>query len=364
MKFKTAGLSRRGFLVSSIATSSAVAAPIAPAEGAVASPLANIPNASFDRADRQTPSPDTIGRIVQAVKLAVENLLVDGLDDVFPRPFELSDLALDPKLRRQVEMLVTERLREADYNSLKRAVVVKVPKRNQDGFRRITIIDIVDYVTYLALCLLIAQDVEPKRPPLSKRHVYSCRYAPNLGKLFRRDLDFAGFRKAVGRRLARNRGGAFATADIANFFGSVSPTRLSAQLNNLDVDRWVTDALVTMLNHWEQCGVTGLPIGSNASRILGETLLIPVDNALSDNGIDYVRFMDDFRIFAPDMPTANTWLESLSTCLAESGFSLQDCKTTVQRIPASINLAQIQHRDSNLRFTVNAYLVDMRSPAA
>ena len=41
----------------------------------------------------------------------------------------------------------------------------------------------------------------------------------------------------------------------------------------------------------------GIPVGPYASRVLGEAVLIDVDAYLKSQGIDYVRWVDDYNIF-------------------------------------------------------------------
>jgi hypothetical protein len=351
------GISRRGFLVTTGTVGGAAA--LQPS----LSRAAGFPDPDHEEGKSvpgraMRPEPGAMAGIARAVSLAVDNVVAEGLDDVFPPTFELEDLARHPDLRDRLERYVVRRIVRGDYGSLKPAHVVRVPKRNTRGFRKITVIDPTDYVTYLSLCILVAEVLESRRLPLAARRVYACRYAPRDGRLFRLECDFGGFRKAVRRRLGQSGGQVFATADIASFFPSIRRGCLARRLSELGVAEWLIGGIDRMLAHWESCGVPGLPVGSNASRILSEAMLARVDETLRERGVDFLRFMDDFRIFAPDTETANVWLEILSAALSQDGLALSAMKTTVQDVPPAIDGARLGRPGSPFHLTTNAYLVD------
>lgn len=66
----------------------------------------------------------------------------------------------------------------------------------------------------------------------------------------------------------------------------------------------------------------GLPVGSNASRILAEAALTEVDNYLISKNIDFCRFVDDYRIFAKDAFEAHSSLAILNRRLSQEGLFL------------------------------------------
>ena len=56
--------------------------------------------------------------------------------------------------------------------------------------------------------------------------------------------------------------------------------------------------LEKMLTRFSENVSYGIPIGPAASRPLGEAVLIDVDSTLLSFDIDFVRFTDDYVIFA------------------------------------------------------------------
>ena len=85
-----------------------------------------------------------------------------------------------------------------------------------------------------------------------------------------------------------------------------------------------------LLSGWNGTETFGIPIGSAPSRLLAETTLADVDEALLAAGIDFVRFNDDYRIFAVSYESAYRSITFLAETLYRNhGLNLQPQKTEV-----------------------------------
>jgi len=74
----------------------------------------------------------------------------------------------------------------------------------------------------------------------------------------------------------------------------------------------------------------GIPVGPAASRVLGEAVLIDVDSTLLSNGIDFIRFTDDFVVFSDTPADAEYGIRILGeTLFLNHGLTLQTAKTKV-----------------------------------
>jgi hypothetical protein len=74
----------------------------------------------------------------------------------------------------------------------------------------------------------------------------------------------------------------------------------------------------------------GIPVGPPASRLLGEAVLIDVDSTLLSFGIDFIKYVDDFVIFAGSAQDAEYGLRVLAeTLFLGHGLTLQTAKTKV-----------------------------------
>jgi len=83
-----------------------------------------------------------------------------------------------------------------------------------------------------------------------------------------------------------------------------------------------------LLAGWNGNESYGIPIGSGPARLLAEATLIDVDEALLANQIAFVRFNDDYRLFAESYAEAYRHLAFLADVLHRNhGFTLQREKT-------------------------------------
>lgn len=116
--------------------------------------------------------------------------------------------------------------------------------------------------------------------------------------------------------------------DLSNFYDRLNIHRVDSTLKSIEkLDRDIIDLTNEVLLFWANRDSYGLPVGSNASRILAETALIEIDNFLKSNNVDFCRFVDDYRIFAPDSYTAHTQLAMLVQRLSKEGIMLNAQKT-------------------------------------
>lgn len=102
---------------------------------------------------------------------------------------------------------------------------------------------------------------------------------------------------------------------LADFF-PLSQTTLSKQIDGL-------------LKKFSAGRSFGLPVGGQCSRILAETMMFLIDQRLSEEGIAWHRYVDDFTLIASTHAEAYKSLSVLSHVLADYGLSLNRTKTSV-----------------------------------
>ena len=279
-------------------------------------------------------------KIRKSVETAIDNVIYEGCTDVstFGKPFELN-LLKDEDMRKKITDDVVEKLNNIVNSNgnletlkIKKISHMLVPKKTFYDFRKCALIDIVDEIKYLSLVLLIASDIESKR--VSKTIAYSYRYQPNKnGRLFNKDYNYSSFKNEYKKISSQNKYNIIIECDISNFYDRLNLHRLNSTLLSISsINSKITDIIDQLLLFWANRDSYGLPVGSNASRILAEAFLIEIDNYLLSHKIRFCRFVDDYRFFAADVSEANRILSRFVEILNKHGLSINLKKTCMRDI--------------------------------
>ena len=125
-------------------------------------------------------------------------------------------------------------------------------------------------------------------------------------------------------------------ADIAKFFDNIPHRPLQKVLRQYIPDR----ELLALIDLWLAEGASALSFlgtrrgvaqGAVISPILCNFYLHELDTALAGKNIPFVRFADDFLLFAPDERRANDALKFVDQKLKAIGLELHPDKTRVAR---------------------------------
>ena len=91
----------------------------------------------------------------------------------------------------------------------------------------------------------------------------------------------------------------------------------------------MVNLLSTCLNKWSIGNGRGIPQGLSPSDILGKVYLHNVDVAMCNAGFDFIRYVDDIRIFCRDEVEAKKALLELMRLTRRRGLNLQSAKTKI-----------------------------------
>ncbi len=265
--------------------------------------------------------------LLEPIALSLQNIITEGITDVFRQPAEVDLLAKDVRFRNIVARRTLEVISRGAHPSecFSPLEFVDVPKRTYGAHRTCAVMDPLDAAAYLALVIAVAPTIERYRIPVEERTIFSYRFAPNGGWLFDRDYRHAAFVEAVKSLRAQSK--FMVQCDIAQFYPSLSPDIINDSLQYCKTDGKITEQIRELSDFWSHEHAAGLPIGSNGSRILAEAALIRIDNALRAEKINFVRFVDDFCLFSDDQETAERALQALQDVLASQKLHLNPEKT-------------------------------------
>ena len=255
-----------------------------------------------------------------SIRLALLNIIRHGDTDIFPFPFE--NRAFFDNFDDTVALLYDYHRNFSDFlDRYPPHHVNSLTPAGYNGFRWATQLDPIWNAYFLACVLSIAEPIEAARIPKDQNIVFSYRYAPDpeTGDFFDRDFTWANF---ISCSLELSNDFEYIViCDIAEFYPRVGHHRLENALRHVDSKTDIPFRIMTFLSHFTHTRSLGLPIGGPASRILSEITLNQVDRLLKNAGIVFVRYADDYHLFAKDRNQAYQQLIFLSeNCLIIKDF--------------------------------------------
>lgn len=118
--------------------------------------------------------------------------------------------------------------------------------------------------------------------------------------------------------------------DISSFYEHIYHHRLENVINDLTgINSTVSVQIDRILSKLSAGRSFGLPVGGQCARILAEVMMTPIDLSLSDAGIVWHRYVDDFTLICRSQQDAYAALSTLSHSLADYGLTLNRTKTTI-----------------------------------
>lgn len=287
-----------------------------------------------------------------AIDLAIARIIEKGSDDVFKPPIFSQSLESTVLTTHQGEFtkkawadtlkfLQVANLQQERIGPTRRGLVTK----DQNTFRQVAWLDPFDAVKYLAASLMVFAEIEAERLPKDEGWVHSHRRSDQSTEIFDPTFGYDSFRE-MSSNLSKDRVGEWkVVTDISNFFDRIGNHTLENHLLNIGCDKKYVTLLREMLLFWAGDRRSfGVPVGSDASRILSEAVLLNVDRKLKEADIVFTRYVDDFRIFAKTRLQALKSVEILTSLLADEGLSLNSRKTEIFQIVDPDEVAAIANR--------------------
>jgi hypothetical protein len=124
--------------------------------------------------------------------------------------------------------------------------------------------------------------------------------------------------------------------DVTAYFDSIQHRLLFAQIEALNPEPRISQALRRMLNEWSSVPGVGIPQGPDASRVLGNMYLMPVDQGMASGPWVYLRYMDDVRVLGRTRSEAIAGVRVLEKECKKLGLALSAKKTNMLTGAAAI----------------------------
>ncbi|MCY7816942.1 RNA-directed DNA polymerase [Bacillus haynesii] len=276
---------------------------------------------------------------MESLEWALKHIENHGDTDIFPVPFEYEAIRhiWDTRTKELPDgTTLKEYLRNQDMLQWKvRDYRRSLTPKHKYGFRQSTQLDPLDTLVYLALVYEIGHDIESKRIPVERNVSFSYRFNPNAeGRMFNSDINYGSFlnycESKVNELIGDDNIKYIVVADIADFFPRLYLHPLENALSSCTTKTNHAKAIKRLLNNWNHSISYGIPVGQDASRLLAELALNDIDEGLLSEGVDFCRYVDDFRIFCSSEKEAYQQLALLAEMLFENhGLTLQQHKTRI-----------------------------------
>jgi len=264
-----------------------------------------------------------------AICLFVNNMKTHGLNDITKESWEKQliiefsdDFIKDTKKSLERNSILEMEFKQNQY--------LLTPKnRYIFDYRKAALIAPSCLAKFGALTLMAAEAIEKGRIPISEKIVYSYRFSPSGADIFDKNVNYDAWKLRI-KELANDSSCTYVVhCDIASFYDRINLHRVESTLQDVGVDKNLVRKINDLLLFWSRKDSYGVPVGNVPSRIIAEAALIDVDKYLVSEGIKYVRYVDDYRIFSPDIVTAQKWMNKLTTRLFREGLMLNTGKTRI-----------------------------------
>jgi hypothetical protein len=262
-----------------------------------------------------------------ALKRAIVHLYTLGDTDIFPTPFEFSFYA-----QCQDDVIQTLSQLDAGSHTPTSAFECLSPKGNL-SFRIAHQLYPVDTLLYTAAVIQIAPLLEAlKLPADTGPFAYRFIDEEDEARLFSRSSNFHDW--LLHLKSLMQKPDAFSDVryvletDISDFYARIYFHRLEHVLDDCNCTNQVRKIIEKIIKDTRARQSHGLPVGSSASRILAEALLVDTDRMLQGRSLAYSRYVDDFRIVVSHQSEVHSLLCNLAEHLMlTEGLSLNASKT-------------------------------------
>ncbi len=205
---------------------------------------------------------------------------------------------------------------------------IDVPKRDFT-VRPGAIPTIRDRVYYQALCDALAPTIESKLA--GTQILFSYRLVDAKGpQMFRLPSEsYAEFSATLNKHCEDPAYAYVVDADVASYFEHIDHHPIVNTLHGFGCEPVLVEAVGTLLRKWRNGVSHGIPQGLWPSDLIGNFYLSPLDSHMILERWQYVRYVDDIRIFTKSLVDARRALLSMSRKLGALGLSLNSEKTSI-----------------------------------
>jgi len=241
--------------------------------------------------------------------------------DLFPKILEID--AISQNAEKLADVLCRADLSQIDTGAHRRFIVPK----DEISYRQATQLDIQDSIILTSIIYQYGVLIENRR--LAADTVFSYRFAPDMDHGFYADLNMWNtfWRTAYEKsRSAKT----ILYCDIADFYNQLYHHTIENQLIESGFPNQETKWIIKLLESTTAGVSRGIPVGPHPVHMLAEASMIPIDNSLQVQGLDFIRYVDDIIVFCGNDNEARLCLSKIATTLdKQQRLMLQRHKTKI-----------------------------------
>ena len=250
------------------------------------------------------------------------NFLANHSDgDIFPRIPEIA--AVDSHAQQLAATLSQKGLNNLGPLPCRRFLIPK----DDLSYRQATQLHPQDSILFTAIIYQFGQGIEARRLPTDK--VFSYRFDPSTNHgLYRADRLWNEFWETA--YVMSEQYPYILYCDIADFYNQIYHHTVENQLIDSQFPNQAIKWIIELLESTTAGVSRGIPVCPHAVHLIAECTLIPIDNSLTANGIEFIRFADDILIFCDSKIEARKHVQTVASILdKQQRLMLQRHKTEI-----------------------------------
>ncbi|WP_417809992.1 RNA-directed DNA polymerase [Thioclava sp.] len=254
-----------------------------------------------------------------SVEWAIDFIAEHSDGDLFPQISEMR--VMQAEKDRLANDISGKDLNQFPIGTSRRFIVPK----DEISYRQATQLDPQDSIILSAIMHQFGSGVEQRRKPADK--VFSYRFSPSYEHgLYASQSGWNDFWAKVAQKASTSK--IVLYCDIADFYNQIYHHTVENQLLASGFSNQSTKWVIRLLESTTAGVSRGIPVGPHAAHLIAEATLIPIDNSLDSQGIDFLRYADDILVFCSSQNEARAALSQIARSLdQQQRLTLQRHKT-------------------------------------
>ncbi len=272
-----------------------------------------------------------------SVEWAVDFVSEHSDGDLFPRVLEMR--AINAQKAELVAEIAGKDLNQLPPGGSRRFIVPK----DEISYRQATQLDPQDAIVLAAITHQFGEGIESRRQPIDT--VFSYRFNPTKEHgLYASQSGWNDF-WAKAKDLSDEHE-LVLYCDISDFYNQIYHHVVENQLIASQFTNQATKWVIKLLESTTAGVSRGVPIGPHPIHLLAEASLIPIDNSLSAQGLNFIRYADDILVFCDSQNDARKALSLVAKVLdQQQRLTLQRHKTRFLTPSECISLCESMVED-------------------